>query len=94
MTRHGPHHGAQKSTTTGRSLVTTPSNVALVTCTIWLLIESTPSDVETLQCRAWIPGTAGGRQLGRHSRNRASSFMSSSKNANTGIERYRPCFRY
>ena len=32
-TRQGPHHGAQKSITTGRSLVTTPSNVASVTFT-------------------------------------------------------------
>jgi hypothetical protein len=87
MTRHGPHHGAQKSTTTGRSLVTTPSNVAFVTCTIELLIESTPFDLETLQCRAWIPRPPARRQLGRVSRNRASSFMCASKKANTGIER-------
>src|SRR5262245_13131084 len=41
MARHGPHHGAQKSTSTGRSLVTTPSKVALVTCTIELFVSFT-----------------------------------------------------
>src|SRR5918996_2396680 len=38
MARHGPHHGAQKSITTGCSLVTTPSKVACVTCTVIALI--------------------------------------------------------
>src|SRR5262245_18569977 len=45
MARHGPHHGAQKSMSTGRSLVTTPSNVALVTCTIELLVSFTVIDL-------------------------------------------------
>src|SRR5215510_4751168 len=44
MARHGPHHGAQKSMSTGRSLVTTPSKVPLVTCTIELFVSFTVID--------------------------------------------------
>src|SRR5207249_4049446 len=94
MTRQGPHHGAQKSISTGRSLVTTPSKLASVTCTMNScvlpfgveLIDSYLLGVEMRRDRAEI-------QPGRRSMNRATSFMCSSKRANTGIERYRPCLK-
>src|SRR2546430_575883 len=46
MARQGPHHSAQKSTSTGRSLVTTPSNVPSVTCTMALVFVVTTESLE------------------------------------------------